>query len=131
MKNYASKFPLPTGATWARLPERVAALENPKVLKAVVSQLNTSAPTFVSSQKNSTGATITFGYTSTGTFTINSTLPIFTVGKTGVTIGGGANPFTYTAVVSPSQIVVQIYNSAGSLANSILSGNMLSIEILN
>ena len=131
MKNYANKFPLPTGATWARLPERVAALENPKIIKALVSQANTSAP-ISTLQKNNTEAILTFAYSSTGTFTITSNKAIFTSGKTGVTLGLGTNKIFATAVVtSPTVITITTSNTSGALANDLLLGNLLTIEIFN
>jgi hypothetical protein len=131
MKNYASKFPLPTGNTWARLPERVAALENPKVIKALVSQASTSAPV-PTLQENNTAATLTFAYSSTGTFTITSDKAIFTSGKTGVTLGLGANKLFATSVVTSSTVItITTSNTSGALANDLLSGNLLTIEIFN
>lgn len=131
MKNYTSKFPLPTGNTWARLPERVMALESTKKISGAISQSSTNAPVFTS-LTNPTGATITFGYTSTGTFTITSNLPIFTSGKTFLKISIGANKFFATFVVnSTTQITFTTSDSTGTLANSLLSGNMITIEIFN
>lgn len=131
MKNYTNKFPLPTGTSWARLPERVAALENPKLIKALVSQTGTFAPV-PTLQENNTTATLAFAYSSTGTFSIVSDKAIFTSGKTGVTLGLGANKLLATAVVtSPTVITITTSNSSGVLANDLLSGNILTIEIFN
>lgn len=131
MKNNASKFPLPKGAIWARLPERVEALENQKVIKALVSQSNTNAPV-ATILKNNTEATLTFAYSSTGTYTITSNKPIFTAGKTGINLGLGANKLHPTAVVdSTTQITLTTSNTSNTLANSLLSDNLLTIEIFN
>lgn len=131
MKNYANKFPLPKGATWARLPERVAALENPKLIKALVSQSNTSAPV-LTVLENNTLAVLTTAISSTGTYTITSNIPVFTSEKTGVSLGLGASKLYATAVVnSTTQITITTSNTSNTLANSLLSANLLTIEIFN
>lgn len=131
MKNYASKFPLPTGTTWARLSERVAALENPKVIKVLVSQTSTSAPV-PTILENNTAAKLTPAFSSTGTFTITSDKEIFTSGKTGVSLGLGANKLFATAVVTSSTVItITTSNVSGTLANGLLSNNLLTIEIFN
>lgn len=132
MKNYFSKFPLPTGATWARLPERVTALENPKLIKALISQTGTNAPV-PTILENNTGATLTFAYSNVGTYTITSNKPIFTSGKTGVTLGLGGNEMLSKATVN-STTLITIYSLAiyeGQATNSLLLNNLLTIEIFN
>jgi hypothetical protein len=131
MKNYASKFPLPTGATWARLPERVAALENPKLIKALVSQTSTNAPVGTILENN-TVATLTFGYIASGVFSITSDKPIFTSGKVGVSLGLGATAlFSTASVTSTTSITLTTLNTSNTLANGLLSNNLLTIEIFN
>jgi hypothetical protein len=131
MKNYANRFPLPTGAIWARLPERVAALENPKLIKALISQTETNAPV-PTILENNTGATLTFDYTVSGVYTITSDKPIFISGKMGVTLGLGANPLLFTYSISSSRQISIVSLSTGfSPANNLLSNNLLTIEIFN
>jgi hypothetical protein len=131
MKNTARKFPLPTSNTWSRLPERVIDLENPKLIKALVSQTNTSAPV-LTILKNNTLSTFTTAISSTGTYTITSNTPVFTPGKTGVILGLGASKsFSTTVVDSTTQITITTTNSSNALANSLLSANLLTIEIFN
>lgn len=131
MKNNASKFPLPKGAIWARLPERVESLENPKVIKALVSQSSINAPV-ATILKNNTEATLTFAYSAQGTYTITSNKPIFTSGKTGVTLGLGTSKLFATAVVtSTTEITITISNTSNTLTNGLLLNNLLTIEIFN
>ena len=151
MKNYANRFPLPTGNIWVRLPERVTAQEtksvalearvaaiekNPLVYKTIFSQANTSAPAPVAAgvSKNTTNSTITFGYTGVGTYTITSALPIFTAGKTHVIFGAGANKFSATAVVTSTTVLTITSTSIAAtpaLANDLFSNTPISIEIFN
>ncbi len=130
MKNYASKFPLPKGAIWARLPERVEALENPKVIKALVSQVSTNAPV-ATILKNNTEATLTFAYSNTGVYTITSNIPVFTSGKTGVTLGLGMYPLFASAIVTTTMITITTLDSNYDFANGLLANSLLTIEIFN
>jgi hypothetical protein len=132
MKNYASKFPLPTGTIWARLPERVAALENPKLIKALISQTGANAPV-PTILENNTGATLTFAYSNFGTYTITSDKPIFTSGKTGVTLGLGGKEMLSKATVNSTTLITifSLTISEGTATNGLLSNNLLTIEIFN
>lgn len=130
MKNNASKFPLPKGAIWARLPERVEALENPKVIKALVSQTSTNAPV-AKILKNNTEATLTFAYSNVGVYTITSNIPIFTSGKTGVTLGLGMQSLFASATVTPTMITITTLDSNYELSNGLLTNSLLTIEIFN
>lgn len=73
MKNNAKKFPLPTGEQWARLPERVAALEavpKPKIFRATINQGGENPPVVSQEVENTTGATFSFGYVEPGVYSI-------------------------------------------------------------
>ena len=76
MKNYL-KFPLPTTASWFRLPERVKALEDApeptpfelpyKVYTALLTQSGTNAPV-ATVLENTFGGDIVWSYSSTGSY---------------------------------------------------------------
>jgi hypothetical protein len=151
MKNYANRFPLPTGNIWGRLPERVTAQEtksvalearvaaiekNPLVYKTIFSQASTSAPAPVAAgvSKNTTNSIITFGYSSAGTYTITSSLPIFTAGKTHVVIGTGESRVATTAAVTSTTVITITSATIGTtptLTNGLFTNTPISIEIFN
>lgn len=133
MKNTASKFPLPTGNTWSRLPERVSSLENPKLIKAAISQTNSSAPV-LTILENNTLATLTPAYSTTGTYTITSDKAVFTAGKTFVTFGAGEKTIAATATITSTTVITVTSTSIVStpaLANSLFTNTPITIEIFN
>lgn len=154
MKNTASKFPLPTGSIWSRLPERIVAQEtktasvdarvtaiendrkNPLLYKAIFSQAGTAAPAVAAAgvSKNTTNTTLAFAYSTVGTYTITSATPIFTVGKTHVVIGTGEQKVAATAVVTSTSVITITSSTIGTtptLTNGLFTNTPISIEVFN
>jgi hypothetical protein len=115
----------------------------PKVYLATVSQSGTGNPT-VAVLLNTTGETITWAYSSVGTYEATITNGVFAPAKTAVmaTLGGYASPFPYNgalvsvAGIRTSNSTVQILSfgaptggSGPELANGVLYGATIRIEI--
>ena len=98
MKNYL-KFPLPTTASWFRLPERVKALEDApaptpfelpyKVYTVILNQSGTNAPV-PTVLENTFGGDIVWSYSSTGSY-LGTLAGAFTSQKTFFFINSEAN----------------------------------------
>lgn len=139
MKNTAKKFPLPTGEQWARLPERVLALEQGsssegKIYKVTLSQGLESEPEVLQTVKNTTGADFTFQYENEGAYKIISSIPLFEMReKVIITLSSGKfNMTVYYALNSNTEIILYTYSlDAAALRNELLTGNLLTIEILD
>jgi hypothetical protein len=136
MKNNAKKFPLPTGEQWARLPERVLALETapkPKIFRATIFQDGTNDPTITEVIDNTTGATFTFTRTGVGNYRIESSIPLFiSRGKVIVTLS--AAKFAITPAYNygnQTRITLFTFNATGVQSDSLLVENMITIEILD
>jgi hypothetical protein len=136
MKNTAKKFPLPTGDEWFRLPERVLALETapkPKIFRATIFQESENNPEVTSIVENTTGSTFSFKYFESGVFQIESTLPLFTSReKVIVTLSLGKQAvmpiYNY---IDENEIYLYTFDKDGLLSNSLLTDNLLTIEILD
>lgn len=136
MKNNAKKFPLPTGEQWARLPERVAALEavpKPKIFRATINQGGENPPVVSQEVENTTGATFSFGYVEPGVYSIVSSLPFFKSREKAI-----VNLSLAKFVIIPfynwfseTEIRLYVYNTSMSLSNDLLADNMITIEILD
>jgi hypothetical protein len=136
MKNTAKKFPLPTGEQWARLPERVLALETapkPKIFRATIFQDGTNDPTITEVIDNTTGATFTFTRNEVGSYRIESSIPLFiSIRKVIVTLS--ASKFAITPAYNYGDetiIALSTLNATGVQSDSLLAGNMITIEILD
>ena len=136
MKNTAKKFPLPTGEQWARLPERVLALETapkPKIFRATIFQDGTNDPTITEVIDNTTGATFTFTRTGVGNYRIASSIPLFiSRGKVIVTLSAAKFPITPAYNYgNENRITLFTFNATGVQSDSLLVENMITIEILD
>jgi hypothetical protein len=136
MKNNAKKFPLPTGEQWARLPERVLALETapkPKIFRATLFQEGFNDPQVTSIVENTTGSTFSFKYGNSGVYKVKSTLPLFTSReKVIVTLSAGKYPiipaYNYD---DENNFNLSTFDSNGSQSDDLLVDNLITIEILD
>lgn len=136
MKNYL-KFPLPTTATWFRLPERVKALEDVpvpyKVYTALLSQRNENPP--IAIVLENTIGEISFTYNDIGFYSCVSNGK-FTEEKTAVFIG--SNQYiesatdvhsNYLLLANTSEIYITSYYNNFPEDNQLDYGGPSSIEI--
>ena len=136
MKNTAKKFPLPTGEQWARLPERVLALETapkPKIFRATLFQDGITDPTITEVIDNTTGATFTFTRTGAGAYRIESSIPLFT-SREKVIITLSAAKFAIIPSYNygnETRITLFTFNSTGVQSDNLLIDNLITIEILD
>ena len=136
MKNYL-KFPLPTTATWFRLPERVKALEDVpvpyKAYTALLSQRNENPP--IAIVLENTIGEISFTYNDIGFYSCVSN-DKFTEEKTAVFIG--SNQYiesatdvhsNYLLLANTSEIYITSYYNNFPEDNQLDYGGPSSIEI--
>lgn len=98
------------------------------IYKALLTQSGTNAPTAEVLQ-NTLGGVPTFGYTSTGVFTMSLT-GAFTDNETHVMFNaGGKNGFGRAWRVDNDTIRIESYNTSFVLTNSILEDTALTIEV--
>jgi hypothetical protein len=102
---------------------------------AIITQSGTSAPTVNTLLENTLGATVTFGYTNVGEYTINITGNKFTTNKTVIIVGPGrkttANTFLGTTIASDQLIVLYSQNPSGTPTNGLISQVTVEIRVYN
>lgn len=101
-----------------------------KIYATNLTQASTSAPT-ASTPINTTGATITFAYVSTGFYTATASSAIFTANKTFVFLTNvGDQVIVQAFLVSTTQIDIKTKNASTLVGeNGDLNGNSFKIEI--
>lgn len=110
----------------------------PKVYKATLTQTSTNPPV-ATVQENGLGQTMTWGYGSTGAYTVTAGAAAFTANKTQVFIGNVLTPtgeITWAVAARTSTTVITITTNTGSFsgtsasaANDILAETAITIEV--
>ncbi|CAC9972906.1 beta strand repeat-containing protein [Flavobacterium panici] len=105
-----------------------------KTYVGLITQTGTSAPT-VTVLENTLGATLTFAYSSTGTFTATAGSTVFTTDKTLVNLGIGnstAAVMVLKAVpTSTSVVTINTYNSSATLTNGLINRATFEIKVFS
>jgi hypothetical protein len=100
-----------------------------KKYSAVLNQSSTDAPV-ATAVKSDLQGTLTYGYTSTGFYTLTNTLPEFTAAKTRVKINGIRGLVEITSI-STTVLTFKTYGDDGTIANAKLLNSVIEIEIDN
>lgn len=105
-----------------------------KIYRANLTQASTAAPVATVLENDFGDVTLTWGYTSTGLYTLTASLPIFTSAKTSVKLAAFGGIAT-VALTSTTVITITTKSTgtdqAAAVANALLSATEIEISVNN
>lgn len=121
-----------TGLQYTRNGNSIVTVQGTQTLKIIITQAGVLAPT-IDAQVNGLTGTMSLAYVNVGRYTLTSTQPDFTAGKTFITFGGNdttGSAFKNVYRASTTVLNISTANNAGTYEDELLTQFSIYVEIL-